>query len=107
MGRWRRSRRRGHVILLPIYGEVAARPPEGPCNSPPHSRGGHASLLPIHGEAMQVSSPFMGRWRRSRRRGHVILLPIHGEVAAKPPEGPCNSPPHSRGGGGEAAGGAW
>ncbi len=31
------------------------------------------------------------------------LLPIHGEVAAKPPEGP----PHSWGGGGEAAGGAY
>src|SRR6266513_2590665 len=54
MGRWRRSRRRGHVILLPIYGEVAAKPPEGPCN---------------------FSSPFMGRWRRSRRRGHVTSPP--------------------------------
>src|SRR5207253_9488345 len=43
---------RSRTRLLPIHGEVAAKPPEG------LARG-------------RGSSPFMGRWRRSRRRGSL------------------------------------
>src|SRR5216683_957064 len=107
MGRWRRSRRRvwweaspphswgdggeaaggaGGKPLLPIHGEVAAKPPEGLVGN--------------------LSSPFMGRWRRSRRRGWWEASPPHSwGVAAKPPEGLVGSlsSPFM---GGEAAGGA-
>src|SRR5229473_1779341 len=100
MGRWRRP---ALVGVLPIHGEVAAKPPERLDRfdwCPPHSWGGGGGPLWL------VSSPFMGRWRRSRRSGSTALigvLPIHGEVAAAR-FGWC--PPHSWGGGGEAAGGA-
>src|SRR5216683_3896137 len=96
-------------MILPIYGEVAAKPPEGLDRfgwCPPHSWGGGGGPL------WRGSSPFMGRWRRSGGRGWPGIpgvLPIHGEVAAKPPEGLARYgwvPPHSWGGGGEAAGGA-
>src|SRR5467141_3006200 len=110
MGRWRRRRRRGYLIeevllpiygrsLLPIYGEVSAKPTEGL---------GRVNSLARH-------SP-----EAKRRRGYLteeVLLPIYGEVAPKAPEGLPDrggapphlwevAPPHLWGGVGEADGGA-
>src|SRR5207248_9415290 len=78
MGRWRRGRRGGHVVL---------------CNVSSHSWGGGAEgaggarcalqrVLPIHGEVAPkapeglmcfATCPIHGRWRRRRRRGSSAL----------------------------------
>ena len=53
-------------MLLPIYGEVAAKLPEGLTQS-------------------GFPSPHRGEGQGEGRES--MLLPIHGEVAAEPPEG--------------------
>src|SRR5438132_12141852 len=78
MGRWRRRRRRGHVVLCNVSSPFMGGGAEGAGGA----RCALQRVLPIHGEVAPkapeglvvlctVSSPFMGRWRRRRRSGSL------------------------------------